>query len=947
MKKLSFLFILFFPLIILAQSGKIIGTVSDINSGEPLPGANVIIEGTSLGTAADINGNLLILNVAPGKHRIKASYIGYHDQIIENIRVSASLTTEVHFKLKEEVLESEAIVVVAEKPLINKNVTNSVSIITADDIEHLPLRSVQSIISQQAGVVNQDGNLYIRGSRRDQVAYYLDGVLVNDVIWGGSTTWAINNAVEEIQVQAGGYSAEFGGANGGIISMHSKVGGENYHLNLELITDNFVPVGQKYLGGYSYGQSEYALTVSGPLLPSYKKLKFFLAANNLFYRSPPRFYIGIDEKGIYDPLLASSGEADTFDIYYPEGYLVNSHQNTYNFQGNLTWALSPITLRINGSYKYTEGRNGVNINWYNTRDRAGMNQGETITGALKLTHTISNRSFYDVSVTYFNDFNIPRMDPIFKHNITAYGDSIENLKVGTLLDGDSQMPRELSAYGLTFKSRTQPYYFYWKQRQNSWKISANLLYQIGKHNEIKVGGHYNIFEIRRYENSGPDFIASMVMKVRDGDPRLIYGPYTNNYGYNIYGNLTDEGSQSPKRPKFGGFYVQDKIEFADMIINAGLRYDYFFTDDEEFVNPHNIKFDENDEVDPSSLRKVEPFMQWSPRLGFSFPVTEMTIFHAQYGKFYQQSRFRDIYRSYNDASNAVKGGGWVGYGIKPERTTQYEIGFRQQLGQNFAFDVTLFYKDIKDQVQLRPIYAELEANHKLYYAYVNGDFETVKGIELKLDLRRSGRVAGSMDYTFSDALGTGSSAFSNFAPIWASPTDEPYLQLQIAPADYNQTHRGSINLDYRFGMSDGGPILQRLGLNLLFQFTSGFHYTRSDWPDDNKPVESLNYSTTPWTYRLDMKLDKSFMIGPVDVNLYIWITNVFNTQNVVQVFNESSDAYDDGWLASDVGKTRRDAYARYGEDQIALFDKLYRTMNYNADHFGPPRQIRLGVRLDY
>jgi hypothetical protein len=96
-----------------------------------------------------------------------------------------------------------------------------------------------------------------------------------------------------------------------------------------------------------------------------------------------------------------------------------------------------------------------------------------------------------------------------------------------------------------------------------------------------------------------------------------------------------------------------------------------------------------------------------------------------------------------------------------------------------------------------------------------------------------------------------------------------------------------------------------------------------------------------------MKLDKSFRIGPVDVNLYLWITNVLNTQNVVQVFNTSGDAYTDSWLASDVGKARTDGYARYGEDKAALHDKLYNAATYDPSFFGPPRQIRLGLRLDY
>jgi hypothetical protein len=217
-----------------------------------------------------------------------------------------------------------------------------------------------------------------------------------------------------------------------------------------------------------------------------------------------------------------------------------------------------------------------------------------------------------------------------------------------------------------------------------------------------------------------------------------------------------------------------------------------------------------------------------------------------------------------------------------------------------------------------------------------------------MDLRRISRVAGSIDYTFSDAQGTGSNPSSFFRGIWQSPTTDPYFPQQIGPVDYNQTHRGSIIFDYRFGYDDGGPVLQRMGLNLLLQFASGFNYTRWEgYGISRKPLESLNFSSTPWTYRLDMRIDKSFMVGPVDMNLYVWITNLFNRQNVIKVFNTSSDAYDDGWLATNTGKARSDSYAPYGEDKQALHQKLYRIDKYDPDHFGPPRQIRLGLRINY
>ena len=142
--------------------------------------------------------------------------------------------------------------------------------------------------------------------------------------------------------------------------------------------------------------------------------------------------------------------------------------------------------------------------------------------------------------------------------------------------------------------------------------------------------------------------------------------------------------------------------------------------------------------------------------------------------------------------------------------------------------------------------------------------------------------------------------------------------------------------------------MQRSGLNMLFQYSSGFNYTRWEgFGNARSPLESLNFSSTPWTFRMDLKLDKTFAVGPIDLNLYLWMTNVFNTQNVVEVFNTSGDAYDDGWLATQQGTTRTDGYARYGADKGALHEKLYNTLTYDETYFGIPRQIRLGLRIDY
>lgn len=946
-----------------AQTGKIAGEIVD-DKGEPLIGASVLIQGTSMGASTNVDGFFVILSIPPGTYTLRVSFVGYNTSILSNIKVSVNLTTQVNFTLTSQAIELGEIVKVAERPLINKNVTNATSIVRSEDIELLPLRGVNNIIATQAGVVTQGSNIHVRGSRLDAVTFYVDGVLVNNIVFGGSQTSVITNAIEEIQFQAGGYTAEFGGATGGIIATQTRTGRENYNLNIEVITDNFASPGRQYLGGYSYGYSEYVLSAGGPLFPGYKKLKFFVAANNVYNRSPIGFYKGANFEKLYDPLLLQSYQAtggkgtkpDTFDVIYPNGTLLNSGQNTYNIQGNLTWDLNPISLRLNGTFRTTEGRNGVGISGINTFNRAGMNEAYTFTSSLKFTHVVSPAAYYDLIFNYFSDYYVD-MDPIFKHNITAYGDSIQNAAVGTTLRRDGLNPIALTAYGFNFTRSVIPYNLYRKHKSLSYGGKINFTYQLGSHHELKLGGEFTSYQIRRYSLPSSLSLASNIKENPEGALNRIYSRL-DNYGYNVYGNESDEGIDRSKKPLFAGVYFQDKIEYSDLVINAGVRLDYIDIDGSVFKDPSNIKFTKEDLIDPTSLEKVDPRTYVSPRLGFSFPVTDRTVFHAQYGKFIQQSMLRDVYQGYNVVADNIKGGfaisSPVGFGLKPEQTIQYDIGFTQQVGDIFSFDITGFYKDIKDQIQIRTIYSVPGATHTEYYAWVNGDFATTKGIEFKFDLRRIRRIAASIDYTYSDAQGSGSNPSTGFRMIWQSPTSTPFFPQQITPLDFNQTHRGSINLDYRFADNDGpvilgNKLLENLGLNLLFTFNSGYNYTRIEgFGNARIPLEPLNTSTTPWTFQLDAKLDKTiYLFGRFNVNIYLWVINVLNTQNAIGVFGTSGDAYDNGWLTSKQGAGTIEGYRKYGEEHAQRYIDLYKALNYNAGNFGTPRQIRLGIKLNY
>jgi len=228
---------LLIPAFVFAQSsGKIAGVVKDKSTGEPLPGVNVVIEGTTMGSATDIDGYYVILNVPVGVYTLKASYIGYKDVKIENM--------------------------------------------TAKQIENIPVRGLGNLLALQNSVVVQDGQIHIRGSRSEEVGYYLDGASTLNPLSNTNAIYVIQEAIEEFQVLAGGYTAEFGGANAGIIRTQIRTGTPDYHFSVDFQTDKFAKEGEKFLGTYSYRHHILVGTVSGPLIN--KKIRFFLAAENNF-----------------------------------------------------------------------------------------------------------------------------------------------------------------------------------------------------------------------------------------------------------------------------------------------------------------------------------------------------------------------------------------------------------------------------------------------------------------------------------------------------------------------------------------------------------------------------------------------------------------------------------------------------------------------------------------
>jgi len=988
------------PIFMFGQtSGKISGKVADAD-GNPLQGANITVEGTSIGTASNQDGAFVILNVPVGTYTLRCDYIGYSALIISNVAVSFGLTTGQDFGLVKSAIEGAVVKVRAEKPLINKNSTNTTRIVGAETIENLPLRGVESIIALQTGTVADDGNIYVRGSRAGDVAYYVDGVYMNNAYTLNNTSTVSNSAIEEIQFQSGGFSAEFGNVNGGVVNTTTKVGGSMLNLSGEIISGIGSSGSGTSDGLYSNGYKLYNVNLGGPLGD---KIRYFVSIEGRMTEdsNPTKhpFYVmdrseiswsrdsvwaGTDSAyyGFYldgnlegawadfeienaafntslenvasDSLsgfnlidVASKAVGDTTasiisgysNDHYEYGSKPNSGNDRSTITGNLSIDLGAIRVKFGGLFNQSSGRSYNHSYSLLNNENNPRWENNTLSLYANLAVALSDKSYIKVSVSSFK-FTDRYGDNTWWDQFNNYGNIID----GSYLRDAGKNPVNIQefAYYSAFGSIYNDYDY----NETSYiGLKTDFVNQMGNH-EIKAGFDYRDNTIKYYRLAQPLEIAQEydgkdVATITD---QWIFETYRNAYaenlGYSVDGKESGVGFQDAGNPVILGAYVQDKIELEDLIVNVGVRYDYFNPNTQEAADWTDI-YTKDGALDreTSGFKDVEAYTYINPRIGFSFPVSDKTKIHAQYGKFTQHPILNRLYLSDTRlASNLTQGNMTVSPNpsLKPEQTTQYEVGLTQQLGGYAALGITGFYKEVRDYTMMANLVAS-KVNGALFNwsQYMNGDFGVVKGMSFNLNMRRVNGLMANAGYTLSFAEGTGSDPASNWNIAWTGDT----YPTMINPLEYDQRHTGSVMLDYRLG-TDGG-LMANTGVNLLYQFGSGTAYTPSltesaifgrGW---YAPTAALNSAYKPWTSTLDLKIDRNINVAGYGVSVYLLVLNVLDTDNVDEVFPGSGDAGNDGYLNTLAGKT----WVSGNPDAVDFYNaRLQDPRNWDA-----PRQIRLGL----
>lgn len=953
-----------------AQSGKITGRVIDANTGETLPGANVVIDGTTRGVQTDINGNYLLLNVPPGTYTIVVSYVGYSTQRVNDVIVRTDLTTEINFSLKEEIFEGEEIVVQAERALIIKDLTSSEARVSSDEIQKLPVQELKDVVQLQAGVnVGNDGAIHIRGGRSSEVSYVVDGIRVTDNYNRSQGLRVENQAVQELQVISGTFNAEHGQAMSGIINVVTKSGSNVYDANVSVWGGSYMTAHGARYEGLPNAVQEFRFTdqynlsasVSGPVIKD--KLTFFATArkfrndgwlngfNAYAYHGSYRDTLPLGtDFGTYrnrynqvvnlnDPWISvdTIGTGSTqrlvlSDSGLRDSALVNMNPfDSHSFLTNVQFTpLSYLKFNLIASYGNEKGRNYDHFNrlvplgspsFYNENYSLNFKTTVTPSSSTYLVFNVAYRANSSDSYLFKNPY-----DPRFFNyqNIELFG--IKN-------PGQPFQYNQVNSSNNIFSRGTE-----------SIIAKAEISSQINKRHFIKAGIEYQLDNVRFENINLQPLDPTQGIVIPDNVPAEL----RNKIELGVAPINTPNYQKYDRSPTYLSAFIQDKIEYENLIINVGLRFDYFDPNtqipadpkDPDIFNPtlaSNIYKDLNsngvrDAGEPDvTLAEREQYWwksadakyQISPRIGVAYPISSKGLIYFSYGYFFQMPSYEFLYT--NSQIILPQSSGVFGIfgnpNLKPERSTQYELGLKQEIIDGTAVEITGFYKDSRDYVSSGTI-NETHNPSVRYATFINRDYANSKGLTVAINQDLGGSITLGLDYTFTSVEGSNSNPADEFlrALSQGNETGQSVTKF-IRPLNWDRTHVLNGTLFYA-SKTWGGNVVGRFSTGT--PYTPGTPFTVRYGPTASQR-DLTNNSRLPQRLTFDLNLYKNFKVGKTEIRTFANIFNVFDSEIINNVYSDSG-----------IPQTPLIVPANANPDFLE-----------NPAWFGEPRRIQLGISVTF
>ena len=753
-----FIFVFLATSILMAgTTGKISGSVFDQSTGEPLPGANVKITGTMMGASTDASGFYFIINVPPGTYSVKVLFMGYEGMIKSNVQVMVDRTTNLDFALSTEVIAGEAVTIVAERPIVERDVTGSMAVMNSEKLERSPVIDLKDAIRQQSGIYSTGETTYMRAGLASEINYRLDGTSMNSGVLSDNWQRLNTTAVQELSVLTGGYNAEYGNAMSGVVNVVTKEADISQRNHHGIVKYRLRPAGQYHWGDNIYSDDLWKYTNYDLAFWQEQLQDASIAASYAQYFE--RFYNGDGTTPTAEQLLskyreqitpdevlgdyANRHEHDVEATFYGSpmdkmSYLVSGrfknavniwpqaekYNPEYNIQAKFNYYLSSdkkLSLNLlRGYYKsctYTESNwnnmeSSQEARWQPNSDVHGPYDGQAYApwggfwlkgpqekalnmATLKWQHTLSPATFYTVQFSYLSD------------DMTELQDySKLETDLSTVGWGDSWFD-----LGGNFRLEARQIQVNNYSKSKVFTAKSDLTSQINKTNQVKTGVEFKLYDID-YQHYYMEFPAGDVWHLD-----------------NVFKG----------KPVESAFYIQDKMEFSGMVINVGLRFDAFNAQHKypesiydplgfqtwnggDGINPSNTEPIWQSTMDPkdwfatdvdyqsffAGVRKDKSTVDsdWkfalAPRIGLAFPITANSKLRFTYGHFNQRpswSKIMGFPTSWYDSNplGSVRMDQWQGWygqpGLTYEKTIQYELGFDQNLFDFIRLGITAYYKD--------------------------------------------------------------------------------------------------------------------------------------------------------------------------------------------------------------------------------------------------------------
>lgn len=948
------------PSTVHAQSvGKITGMVED-EQGVPLAGVNVYVAGkTFLGATSDADGRYTILSVPPGTYTVVFSFVGFTTLKKADVEVFSGRTTMVDGVLQEEVLEGGEIVVRAERPVVVRDRTSTVSFVQQEAIERLPAQEIGDLVAFQPGVVQGAGGAFhFRGGRSRETAYLIDGVPVQDVFnqGGGNTVDVEVQSVQELQVFTGTFDAEFGGAQSGVVSITTRDPSETLTGQVRLLSGGFFAASEEpFMGGdvfRPFDTRDVALTLQGPLAGPrigfflsgryedragpFKGIRRFTPEDGARIAAYRRWYKGrfdpADTRRIAldtartpagrlltdadgDPMTFASGDGATVDMDWRESLTVNP---------KLVLRPTPRT-RLDASVllNRTE-QQGYSDAFRYAPDFRDVVTEQSVLAILGWKQTLGQDMVAEARGSYRRaSVEAEAFDGIDDggHRYLGAFDEVTGFSLGGT-DNTSSRREERQLY-----------------------LRTDLTWQVNPSNEFKTGVQLRrtryIVEDRDRNWILPDD-STLVGGGLENFPWPDPGAYAQFDGY--YAAVQERLPRLvPELPRYAvddrfdqaplelSAYVQDKLEFdRRIVVKAGVRADYFAVGEDRLVSPR-AKTDVLGA--PDNFETTPPKLYVSPRLGLSFPISSRGAFRVAYGHFVQMPAYREMLK------NPIFGGINVGQlegrpvgnpDLEPERTVKYELGLQQQLTGFLGLDVNLYYKNIRNLLGTEIL---TTLDNIQYTRTINRDYGLVRGASLAFSTRPVGPLlSAALDVTYSDARGSASSPGTVATLVTAGRSGEAgdfIVQRQVIPLSWDQTW--TANLSATVGEADTWSV------GVIGQLASGQPYTPTFLdPDKQFPDDVFdNSEQKPTQFRLDLSATKHLRLAGLRYDVRLQVNNVFNVLNE-QVVNSISGRADQIVRLPVVVEDRAQVM-----DVVGLFSPAQ--ADVNPHWYSAPREILLSI----